>query len=41
MKSYGVTIRMKATEQYLLVVLFILFLYMVVQLFNFREKDTV
>ena len=41
MKSYGVTIQMKATEQYLLVVLFILFLYMVVQLFNFQEKYTV
>ena len=41
MKSYGVTIQMKATEQYLLMLLFTLFLYMVVQLFNFREKDTV
>ena len=38
MKSYGVTIQMKATEQYLLVVLFILFLYMVVQHFSISER---
>ena len=37
MKSYGVTIQMKATEQYFLVVLFII-LYKVVLNFESEEK---
>ena len=39
MKSYGVTIQVKATEQYLLVVLFILFIIQGCSTFQFpRER---
>ena len=37
MKSYGVTIQMKATEQYFPLVLFIM-LYKVVQMFEFVDE---
>ena len=40
-KSYGVTIQMKATEHVLTYGTVYSVYYRVVQLFNFREKDTV